>query len=38
MNLLFNFALVWTEKVAQHLLWMPPLIARLTIGYVFMMA
>jgi putative oxidoreductase len=38
MNLLFNYAFIWTEKVAQHLMWMPPIIARLAIGYVFMMA
>lgn len=38
MNLLLNCGLLWTEKVAQHLMWMPPIIARLAIGYVFMMA
>lgn len=38
MNLLIKYVWFGTEKVAQPLLWMPPLIARLVVGYVFMMA
>ena len=36
MNLL-QFLIRWPERVASHFLWAGPLLARLTVGYVFML-
>jgi putative oxidoreductase len=34
---LVNFLILWPERIANHLLWAGPLIARVTVGYVFML-
>lgn len=34
---LLNFLILWPERIANHFLWMGPLIARVTVGYVFML-
>lgn len=32
-----NFLILWPERIANHFLWAGPLIARITVGYVFML-
>lgn len=34
---LLNFLILWPERIANHFLWAGPLIARITVGYVFML-
>ena len=34
---LINLLIFWPERIASHFLWAGPLIARLTVGYVFML-
>ena len=34
---LLNFLIFWPERIAGHFLWVGPLIARITVGYVFML-
>ena len=34
---LLNFLVLWPQRVASHFLWAGPLIARFTVGYVFML-
>lgn len=34
---LLNFLILWPERIANHFLWAGPLIARVTVGYVFML-
>ncbi len=37
MNKILSALIIWPEKVAAHFLWAAPLLARVTIGYVFML-
>jgi len=37
MKKLLNFLILWPERIANHFLWAGPLIARITVGYVFML-
>lgn len=34
---LLNFLILWPARIANHFLWAGPLIARVTVGYVFML-
>jgi putative oxidoreductase len=34
---LLNLLILWPERIAAHFLWAGPLLARLTVGYVFML-
>ena len=34
---LLNFFILWPSRIANHFLWAGPLIARITVGYVFML-
>ena len=34
---LLNLLILWPERIANHFLWAGPLIARITVGYVFML-
>ena len=34
---LLNFLILWPQSVASHFLWAGPLVARITVGYVFML-
>jgi putative oxidoreductase len=34
---LLNFLILWPERIANHFLWAGSLIARITVGYVFML-
>lgn len=34
---LLNLLILWPERIASHFLWVGPLIARITVGYVFML-
>jgi putative oxidoreductase len=34
---LLNFLILWPERIAAHFLWAGPLVARITVGYVFML-
>jgi putative oxidoreductase len=36
MRRLIDWLLVWPESVAKHLMWLAPLFARITVGWVFM--
>src|SRR5579864_2223739 len=36
MKLFFNVLIGWPEQVAQHLTWLAPLFARITVGWVFL--
>jgi putative oxidoreductase len=38
MRRLIDWLLVWPESVAQHLTWLAPLFARVTVGWVFMLS
>lgn len=37
MKKILSALIIWPEKVAAHFLWAAPLIARITVGYVFML-
>jgi putative oxidoreductase len=37
MKKLLNLLILWPERIANHFLWAGPLIARVTVGYVFML-
>lgn len=37
MKKLLNLLILWPEHIANHFLWAGPLIARITVGYVFML-
>lgn len=34
---MLNFVILWPERIANHFLWVGHLIARITVGYVFML-
>ena len=34
---LLNFLILWPQRIASHFLWAGPLVARITVGYVFML-
>ena len=36
MNVLVNWLIDWPERIARHLVWLGPLIARITVGWVFL--
>src|SRR5712664_2115333 len=36
MRRLINWLIVWPEQVAAHLTWLAPLLARITVGWVFL--
>src|ERR1700727_3363353 len=38
MRLLINWLIAWPERVAQHLMWLAPLFARITVGWVFLLS
>jgi putative oxidoreductase len=38
MRRLIDWLLVWPESVAQRLMWLAPLFARITVGWVFMLS
>jgi putative oxidoreductase len=38
MRLLIKFLINWPESVARHFLWAGPLVARVIVGYVFMLS
>ena len=35
--LLLNFLILWPRKIAEYFLWAGPLLARIVVGYVFML-
>ena len=38
MRLLIDWLIGWPERVAKHLLWLAPLFARITVGWVFLLS
>src|ERR1700728_1625376 len=38
MRLLIDWLIAWPERVAQHLGWLAPLFARITVGWVFLLS
>src|SRR6202042_2796238 len=38
MRLLIDWLIGWPERVAQHLAWLAPLVARITVGWVFLLS
>jgi putative oxidoreductase len=38
MRLLVDWLIGWPERVAQHLRWLAPLFARITVGWVFLLS
>jgi putative oxidoreductase len=38
MRLLLDWLIGWPERVSRHLMWLGPLVARITVGYVFMLS
>ena len=38
MRLLIKFLINWPESIARHFLWAGPLVARVIVGYVFMLS
>src|ERR1700749_254339 len=38
MRRLIDWLLVWPQSVAEHLTWLAPLFARITVGWVFMLS
>jgi putative oxidoreductase len=38
MNIVVGSLIDWPRRVAQHLFWLPPLFARITVGWVFMLS
>jgi putative oxidoreductase len=37
MKTLLNLLILWPERIANHFLWAGPLLARITVGYVFIL-
>jgi putative oxidoreductase len=38
MPLLIDWLIAWPERVAKHLMWLAPLFARVTVGWVFLLS
>ena len=38
MRFLVDWLIGWPERVAEHLKWLAPLVARITVGYVFLLS
>src|SRR6202020_3628767 len=38
MRLLIDWLIAWPERVAQNLMWLAPLFARITVGWVFLLS
>src|SRR6202795_3984694 len=38
MRLLIDWLIAWPERVAQHLMWLAPLFARITVGWGFLLS
>ena len=38
MRILIDWLIAWPERVAQHLMWLAPLFARITVGWVFLLS
>ncbi|HZO20980.1 MAG TPA: DoxX family protein [Steroidobacteraceae bacterium] len=38
MRLLFDWLIDWPARVARHLMWIAPLFARITVGWVFLLS
>jgi putative oxidoreductase len=38
MRLLIDWLIGWPERVAEHLMWLAPLFARITVGWVFLLS
>jgi putative oxidoreductase len=38
MRLLIDWLIAWPERVGRHLLWLAPLFARITVGWVFLLS
>jgi putative oxidoreductase len=38
MKFLVRWLIVWPENVARHLMWLAPLFARITVGWVFLLS
>src|SRR5260370_19434870 len=38
MRRLINWLIAWPERVAKHLVWLAPLFARITVGWVFLLS
>jgi putative oxidoreductase len=38
MRMLIDWLIAWPERVAQHLMWLAPLFARITVGWVFLLS
>lgn len=38
MNTLINWFIDWPERSAQHFAWLAPLVARITVGWVFLLS
>src|SRR5580704_2137245 len=38
MRILIDWLIAWPERVAQHLTWLAPLFARMTVGWVFLLS
>ena len=38
MRLLIDWLIAWPERVAKHLMWLAPLFARITVGWVFLLS
>ena len=38
MRLLIDWLIAWPERVAKHIVWLAPLFARITVGWVFMLS
>ena len=36
MRLLIDWLIAWPERIAKHLMWLAPLFARITVGWVFL--
>ena len=38
MNFLVEYLIDWPQRVAKHFAWLAPLVARITVGYVFVLS
>src|SRR5580693_3726765 len=38
MRLLIDWLIAWPERVSKHLMWLAPLFARITVGWVFLLS
>src|SRR5271170_6189247 len=38
MRLLIDWLVAWPERVSKHLMWLAPLFARITVGWVFLLS